>query len=122
MNTLLVIGLIMFCTSIPIAYLQEDTAFMVYFNREPNSNIIVLLCRETASSTDISSASYFMNGTRINDLSPFITSSNGGLTFKIKRELEAIYSCGNESTRPLSNNRSLIGEYMIPIAKWLMIN
>ena len=110
MNPLLVVGLIVFCTSVPIAYLQEDTAFMLRFNREQNSNTIVLLCRETASSTDVSGASYFMNGARINDLSQFITSDNGGLTFQIKRELEAIYSCGNESTRPLSNNRSLIGE------------
>lgn len=110
MNTLLVIGMIVFYTSVPVAYLQEDTTFMLRFSRAPRSNVIVLLCRETAGSTSVSGASYFMNSTRINDHPQFRTSDDGGLAFKIMRGLEAIYSCGNESTKPLSNNVSLIGQ------------
>ena len=52
-----------------------------------------------------------LNGSDLRESDPgrFIVSDNT-LVFVITRDIEGVYSCGNESARPLSNNRSLIGE------------
>lgn len=83
---------------------------MLRFIRGLRSNIIQFYCCDSAGSLDISGVSYFLNGSRINDNDQFVTSDDGGLSFEITRDLERGYSYGNESTRSLSNNRSLIGE------------
>ena len=110
MNVILVVVTAVLYTSVPVAYLQEqdDTPLMLRFSREQESNVILFHCRDSVTSNTISDASYFLNGSRINDKG--ILTSDGGLSITIKRDSEGVYSCGNETTRSLSNNKSFIGE------------
>ena len=93
---------------------ESENPFKLRFDRPQGSNLIKLFCQERigATFTEIRDASFFIDGSVINssDSSPF-THSATRLTFSMTRDLEGLYSCGNESIRPQSNLVPLVGEY-----------
>lgn len=94
----------------------EESTFKLRFNREAGSNFVQLFCQESARATvtDIPDAYFFIDDSLItrSDSGPFTHSNSGSrLEFIITRDLEGFYSCGNKSTRPLSNGVPLVGKY-----------
>ena len=104
-------------TTLLLILMACGSSYRLEFMRLPNSNIITLTCQESTTLSNIPGAFYFLNGSDLQRINPngLIASNDkpGSVTFQITREYEGWYSCGNESTRPLSNNISLIGECII---------
>ena len=87
----------------------EESVFELFFRR--NENFITLYCRERTTSVNISDAVYYFRAGNRSGFERLTGQNRNGneVYFLIKRAIEGVYACGNNSS-PQSNFVSLIGE------------
>lgn len=70
-------------------------------------NTITLQCRLTATSLPIPDAVFFLNDSRLENVTELHLGEDHGVSFQIIRDLEGYFACGNDSL--MSNPLALIG-------------
>ena len=106
---LFIIGLSIHVSILHVCFAETrpDTPFEITLGRrEREENFITLGCLQ--GGVQVEDAVYFNNDSRVETISEVYAVINGQLMFVISRDLEGIYTCGNESG-PMSNGLRLIG-------------
>ena len=94
---------------VPFTCLAQSVGspFHLGFTRNGINSITFTECQETDSRESIPGTMYFLNETRLDNVTTLIPNENNGVTFQMSRELEGYFSCGNGSS--MSNTIPLIG-------------
>ena len=106
---LLTVFVLYFKLNVALAQDGNTFQYMLRSQRDSGSNFITLTCRDLQRFSNVPNASYFLNGSNVNNFNGFQRTQDGmGITVTITRELEGHYSCGTLNSQ--SDQKSFIGK------------
>ena len=110
------LGIIFALITLPTCLPQESVGspFQIRLTNRVN-NIITLQCRQKANSLPNPNAMFFLNESRLDNLTQLHLDEDHNVYFQLTRDLEGYFACGNNSF--MSNPLPLIGKCPISLGR-----